>query len=123
MKIILKGRIPSKKNSTRRIKRGNRIFNVPSEAHEQWHVEQQYSLMKQRLIPDDPIEKCHYIDLYFHFPDKRRADLSNKTESVMDLLVDVGILKDDSWQVTGPMYLHPSGVDKNDPRVEIFICY
>lgn len=39
------------------------------------------------------------IVLAFKMPDNRRKDLTNAAESVMDLLVDAGILSDDCWQV------------------------
>lgn len=52
-------------------------------------------------------------------PDHRRCDLTNKAESVMDLLVDNGFIEDDCWQITGLIELSCGGVDKENPRVEI----
>ena len=46
-------------------------------------------------------------------------DLTNKAESIMDTLVDAGILEDDCWKQTGPVHLIPMGVDKDNPRVEV----
>jgi len=65
------------------------------------------------------IENCS-MSLLFYMPDNRRTDLTNKAESVMDLLVDNGILKDDSWQVVNPLQL-VTKYCKDNPRVEIFI--
>jgi hypothetical protein len=39
----------------------------------------------------------------------------------MDLLVDNGILKDDSWFIVPKLTLIFGGVDKNNPRAEITI--
>lgn len=116
--LILYGKVPSKKNSKRRIKRGANIFMVPSEAHEVWHVEQMLALRRQwpkNLI----ISKVKCVILTFVFGDNRRNDLSNKAESVMDLLVDGGVLKDDSWQVVGRLDLRAGGIDKEKPMVKI----
>jgi Holliday junction resolvase RusA-like endonuclease len=54
-------------------------------------------------------------------PDNRRTDLSNKAESIMDLLVDNGILEDDCWQIVPILALQGMKVDKENPRAEIFI--
>jgi Holliday junction resolvase RusA-like endonuclease len=57
--------------------------------------------------------------MVFLMPDARRTDLTNKAESVADLLVDNGIIKDDSWQVIDEMLLRCDGIDRKNPRVEI----
>jgi Holliday junction resolvase RusA-like endonuclease len=73
------------------------------------------------LVGVQPIGKPEHISLKF-FPKTRRAgDLTNKAESVMDCLVDNGILEDDNWFVCGSLWLQFGGVDKENPRVEIYI--
>ena len=114
VKITILGRIPSKKNSLRRIKRGRKIYTVPSEQHEQWH-----RLASLSLVTTKPFGLCHSIEASFWMPDNRRSDLHNKFESVADLLVDCGTIIDDSWQHTGSIRLIPMGVNKENPRVEI----
>jgi hypothetical protein len=61
------------------------------------------------------------IQLVFWLPDNRKCDLTNKAESVMDLLVDCEVIEDDCWQVIPKLYLNAAGIDKEDPRVEIYI--
>lgn len=39
----------------------------------------------------------------------------------MDLLVDEKILKDDSWDCVPELRLLFGGIDKNNPRAEVFI--
>lgn len=116
--ITLAGRVPSKKNSKRRIKRGNHIFMVPSEAHEAWHTEQ---MLQLRGIQTTPLSKITCISIEFYPPDKRAGDLSNKAESIMDLLVDAGIIEDDNWFVVPTLILSLGRVDKKTPRAEILI--
>lgn len=120
IKITISGRIPSKKNSKRVFPRGNRVIVIPSENHEVWHEEQSYRI--KRFRPKKPIEKCE-IEITFYAPDKRKADLSNKAESIMDLLVDNLFIVDDNWFVCGDLPLHFGGVDKINPRAEIIITY
>lgn len=117
----LKGRVPSKKNSKRRVQRGRNTFMVPSEAHEAWHDVQMWALRDQwakNLAPLPRIERCEIV---FYAPDERKADLSNKAESIMDLLVDAGVLRDDSWFVVPHLDLSMAGVDRKNPRALIHL--
>lgn len=127
VRFKIMGRIPSKKNSLRRIMRGGRIFTVPSEEYEQWNILTQQELRKQarvyKKLHTFPIKKAQFIDVIITFPDNRRADLHNKWESIADTLVDVGILGDDKWQVTGDINLKSNGVDKDNAGVVILIFY
>ena len=118
--ITLLGRVPSKKNSKRRIQRGHHIFMVPSEQHENWHKEQMLYLSytwPQNLF----FSEVKGMEIIFFAPDKRKSDLSNKAESVMDLLVDAGILADDSWFVVPKLTLKLGGIDRENPRAEVKI--
>jgi len=108
LEITINGRIPSKKNSKRVFARGGRVIVIPSENHEAWHEEWSYKIKKFRL--KKPIEKCK-VDITFYAPDKRIADSTNKAESIMDLLVDNGILVDDNWFVCVDVNLHFVVVD------------
>ena len=117
------GSIPPKKNSKRifRAKNGKMIVK-PSVRHEEWHNRVKYQLMLQKGKLDFPfpIEKCASIACYIRYPDRRGRDNTNAVESVHDILVDVGILKDDCWQVTGPTSQIPS-YDKENPGAVIVI--
>ena len=114
--ITITGRIPSKKNSRITVRKTGRSF--PSKAHEAWYKDATVQLMKQRA-PRKNLERVR-VSIYIYFPDRRVADLTNKTESIMDLLVGYGVLKDDSWQVARPLVLD-GGYDKENPRAEIII--
>lgn len=118
--IELKGRVPSKKNSLRRIQRGNRIFTVASQQHEDWHKEQIIMLRyqwPQKLI----LSEVRHIEIVLYAPDKRGGDLSNKAEAIMDLLVHAGVILDDNWFVVPQLLLRFGGVDKENPRALITI--
>ena len=113
--LTLLGRVPSKKNSKRRVQRGASVFMIPSQAHEEWHAVQMWALKAWPHGQQHPKK----MELDFYAPDRRKADLSNKTESVMDLLVDAGILEDDSWFVVPQLLLTLVDIDKQNPRVVI----
>lgn len=118
IKITLPGRVPSKKNSKMIVCRGSRPMLLPSKQYKEWHDEMYYVALSQTQVRD--ISLCD-ITIRFYAPDHRKADSSNKAESIMDLLVDCGVLRDDSWFIVSSLHLIFCGVDKENPRVEILI--
>ena len=116
--IIIKGRIPSKKNSKIIVCRGKFPLLLPSKKYQEWHKEATSQI--KRLVPEKPIESCSVI-LTLYAPDKRKADLTNKAESIMDLLVDNSFLLDDNWFVVKSLRLIFGGVDRENPRVIVDI--
>lgn len=115
--IIIKGRIPSKKNSTIAMCRNGRVFHFPSNEYQKWNKEQVKELKKLNCF----YENIKSVTIAFYFPDNRKVDISNKCESLMDTLVDAGIIKDDCWQEVGALHLISYGIDKENPRCEISI--
>lgn len=112
--ITLYGRVPSKKNGKIMICRGKRPILISTPQFAAWHEEQLWKLKSYKKKYDE----CSIV-LKFFAPDNRSSDLTNKAESIMDLLVDAGILKDDNWFVVNTLTLQFGGVDKENPRVEI----
>lgn len=109
--ITLFGRIPSKKNGKIMICRGRTPILISSPAYAAWHEEQMWMLKKYKFTLEST-----KITLTFYSPDKRVADLSNKAESIMDLLVDAKLILDDNWFVVSSLTLIFGGVDKENPR-------
>ena len=112
-KITLKGRVPSKKNSKIMVCRGKTPMLLPSAKYTEWHKDAMLQLKGVGIIDKN------ILFLTFYPPDKRPADLSNKTESIMDLLVDAGLIEDDNWYVIKKLVLSFGEVDKENPRCEI----
>ena len=103
LSLELAGLIPSKKNGKVWSGRSKRLFS--SSRYQQWHKHAMNEVLAQWHTLSAftlPLMKCQSITVTLYYGDMRRCDNSNKVESVHDLLVDSGILADDSWQVTGP---------------------
>jgi Holliday junction resolvase RusA-like endonuclease len=117
IEISIAGRIPSKKNS--------KVFNVKmkrlfaSSKHREWEA----SALKQIMVDGHKpmVEKVFSVVMDFNFPDMRRTDLTNKAESVMDLIVKAGILKDDSWQEVPQVVLTGKRDLNSEPGCKIII--
>ena len=109
MRLI--GKIPSKKNSRITNRKTGRSF--PSKAYAEWHVAA--SMQLRDKVPDVPLSEVESITLTFFHPDRRKYDLTNKAESVMDLMVDLGIIHDDNYGVVPKLVLISGGLDKLAP--------
>ncbi|MHB8483646.1 MAG: RusA family crossover junction endodeoxyribonuclease [Nitrospiria bacterium] len=118
MRFILTGRVPSKKNSRILICRGRYPMSIPNGKYTSWHKDASLQLKNQAIPRFSGVVS---ITMTFFFPDKRKTDLSNKGESVNDLLVDNKIIIDDNWNVLRSLHYFSGGVDKENPRVEIDI--
>lgn len=132
MKLILSGRIPSKKNNrvasllgitpaARMMikKKLVRLTIFPSKSYALW-----LKVMKRNKDIESSsgklIEKAEmHINIYA--PDLRKSDLTNKAESIMDMLVDQKIIADDNWFVVPKLTLEFKGIDRENPRAEVFI--
>jgi Holliday junction resolvase RusA-like endonuclease len=96
--IKLTGLVRPKKNSRRMIFNGRKPILLPSENFVSWHADAMKQLATQNS-PKDKISTPVSVAISFAFKDKRRRDLTNLSESVMDLIVDYGVIKDDCWQI------------------------
>jgi hypothetical protein len=111
--ITLFGRIPSKKNSKMAIPIGRRCVLIPQKKFTDWHK------VAMVQIKPFPVILGNKLRLTFFLPDLRRTDLTNKSESIMDLLVDAGKIEDDNCQIINELTLRYGGLDRENPRVEI----
>ena len=121
-KFIITGRVPSKKNARNIfvLKGKNpRVMNLPSNKYAAWHVEAEAQI-QQQFFACGSVEE---IQMEWYFPDKRRCDLTNKAESILDLLVDTGVITDDSWQHLPRIMLEAKGIDRKNPRVIVWVKY
>ena len=85
---------PAKKNSRINTKSGR---SFPSKRYQEWHKFAMTEILSQHR-PEKPVEHCHIVLTFIH-GDLRRRDSDNGCSSILDLLVDAGILKDDNWKV------------------------
>ena len=118
LRLTINGRTPSKKNNRICFVRNGKMMNIPSARYKEWHAS---AIEQLKSYNDGIIGDIKEVTLKFYAPDKRANDLSNKAESIMDLLVDRHILEDDNWFVVPKLIIEFKGIDKDAPRCEIFI--
>lgn len=113
--ITIQGRIPSKKNARQALNFGGRCVLVPNKLFKQWNKEalMQVALQKKETFGSE-------IRIVMFAPDARKFDLTNKAESIMDLLVEAKVIDDDNYEVVSRLILEFGGIDRENPRAEIY---
>jgi Holliday junction resolvase RusA-like endonuclease len=92
VELVLDGSIPSKKNSRINLRSG---VSIPSTKFTQWQDKAIWQVRQQtRERFFDPV----HVDATIYFGTKVRADLDNRMTSILDMLVDALVLRDDKWQ-------------------------
>lgn len=92
VEITLEGSVPSKKNS--RINRGDGV-SFPSNKFIQW---QRNALKEVRMQTRHRFFNPVSVELIIYFGTNIRADLDNRLTSILDMLVEGLVLRDDKWQ-------------------------
>lgn len=113
----VEGETPAKKNSRIVLRNGR---NIPSKRYQDWHNSAVEQIKLLHIVPDNPIDYPVLIHLSFVHGDLRRRDSDNGCSSVMDLLVDAGVLADDNWQIVRDIGINNT-YKKNDAYCEITI--
>ena len=90
--ITLEGTIPSKKNSRVNLSSG---VSVPNKKFVQWQDEQ---LVQVRRQTRERFLGHVQIEIILYFATLGRADTDNKVTSILDMLVEGMVLKDDYWE-------------------------
>lgn len=97
VEIRLEGAVPSKKNSRVRTRAGSYI---PSKAFYDWQEAAMWQARQQhKQMFYEPVR----VEVTIIFGTKGRADLDNRLTSVLDMLVEALILRDDKWQAVPEM--------------------
>lgn len=107
---------PSKKNSRVVDRRTGRTF--PNKRYTDWHKAAALYVRQSHAHPMDEGPFALYLE--FTHGDKIRRDSDNGVSSILDLLVDCGILPDDNWMVVSKI-VTTNLYDKGNPSVNISI--
>lgn len=117
MKLTLSGITPSKKNSRINTRSGR---SFPSKRFTDWEktalneLKEQFSGLQ---VSGYPIP----IKMIFFNSDRRRHDLDNQCSSILDTLVKAGVVEDDNQNFINKIILEYGGIDKDNPRCEIYL--
>lgn len=121
MKLTIKGTVPSLKNSKQIYRtRAGRPFITSSDKAKSWTDTAVTELQEQfdgYSITEYPVE----VTLVMHNKDKVRRDLDNQASTVIDAMRHAGVIADDDYKHIDCLTVQFGGIDKQNPRCEIFI--
>lgn len=122
MKMTILGSVPSKKNSKRIVtnRKTNKPFIISSARHEEWHkgaIPEMQHQWKGYQVTKYPIG----VTMVFYWKDLRRHDLDNGMATILDALKDAGVLEDDDVRFVDTVQAQYGGLDRTNPRCEIYI--
>ena len=108
----------SKKNSQQILinKATGRPFIMPSKKYKEYEKNALWFIPKGETINKPVNVKC-----LFYMPTKRKCDLVNMQESILDVMVKAGLLKDDNYSIVQSMDGSRVLYDKSNPRTEVYI--
>lgn len=108
VELVLEGNVPSKKNSRAHTRSG---ISVPNNKFIQW---QNDALKQVRLQTRHRFYNPVSIEVIIYFGTRGRADLDNRLTSILDMLVEGLVLRDDKWQDV-PLMQAQAEYRKNQP--------
>lgn len=117
-KLVIEGNVPSLKNSKQLFvnRRTGKSFITSSQASKAWVEAALWQLKGKQPAQGLPVA----VTMCFYFKGKHRKDLDNVASSVLDVLKTGGVIEDDDYLHVCPLTLDFGGIDKENPRVEIF---
>lgn len=92
VELKLQGNVPSKKNSRIRTRSGS---SIPSKAFYAW---QNDALLQVKAQTRERGLTQVSVEVIIYFGTNVRADLDNRLTSILDMLVEGLVLRDDKWQ-------------------------
>lgn len=109
----------SKKNSQQILinKATGKPFIMPSKKYKEYEKNAMWFIP----FPDKPIDKPVNVKCLFYMPTKRKCDLVNMQEAILDVLVKAGLLADDNFSIVQSMDGSRVLYDKENPRTEVII--
>lgn len=123
MKITIYGELYSSKNSKRIVKFGNRLALIASEQYlnSVKPIEQQLVLNRGKWLSEvKDLPKPLEVSFKIYRKTHRKFDYLNIFQGLADMMVKCGWMPDDNADEFLPVFLGYE-VDKNNPRVEIFV--
>lgn len=122
MKLVLSGSVPSQKNNKQILinRKTDKPFVASNANVKRWQQSAVLQLQSQFngfKVVDYPIA----IDLVIYYKDNLRRDLDNAVNGIMDCLVKAKVIEDDDTKHISQICVQYGGIDKENPRAEIFI--
>ena len=105
----------TKKNHGQIIQVKGRPMMIPSKQYRQYEQDAGWFIPKAHI--NTPVN----VKAIFYMPTRRRVDLVNLQEALLDVMVKFGCIEDDNSQIVVSMDGSRVRYDKAHPRTEVYI--
>jgi len=106
----------TKKNHQQIIYNSGRLMVIPSKQYKQYEKSAMWYMPQV-----DTIEEPVNVKAVFYMPTRRRVDLTNLLQALLDVMVKYGVLADDNSKVVFSVDGSYVDYDKEHPRTEVEI--
>ena len=106
----------TKKNSQQIITVRGRPMIIPSKQYKRYERD-----CSAYIKPSEPFRERLNVKAVFYMPTRRKVDLVNLQEALLDILVKYGVLEDDNSRIVASMDGSRVDYDKENPRTEVEI--
>ena len=89
---------------------------MPSKKYKEYEKSALWFIPKGETIKEPVNVKC-----LFYMPTRRKCDLVNMQEAILDVMVKAGLLADDNYSIVQSMDGSRVLYDKENPRTEVYI--
>ena len=110
----------TKKNHSQIVQVHGRPMVIPSKQYRQYERDARWFM--PQMVPFSITEPVN-VRALFYMPTRRRVDLVNLEEALLDVLVKYGVLEDDNSKIVVAMDGSRVLYDKENPRTEVIIEY
>ena len=121
MKLVINGTVPSLKNSKQIYRtRSGKPFITSSDRAKEWTATAIVELREQfkgYSVTEYPVE----VTLVIYNKDRLRRDLDNQASGVLDAMRHAGVIADDDYTHINCLTVQFGGIDKENPRCEVFL--
>ena len=120
MKLTIYGQVPSLKNAkTISVNKATGSRFVRTEKRVKDFMQQSKDMIFEQWLKE-PLPKIENLTCVVYNQDLRKHDLSNVLDTVCDILKGIVFVDDDQFCVPS-IQIEYGGVDKLDPRVEVWV--
>lgn len=125
VKLVYPGVIYSKKNSKRIVtnRRTGRPVIVSNRNAKEQEIEMMWLFEDQAMQQgwNPKLGESYKIDIKIWQKDNHRRDLDNQATAILDGLVKSNVIPDDNCFVLSSLSIRNCGIDKENPRAEIYV--
>lgn len=121
-KIVIPGDLPDYNKAINNAKAPGDKFGARYRKHKEEADQKVFWMAKKHLKGVKIFDRCSFVCHWYKANRNLDPDnIAHAVKYILDGLQQAGVLSNDGWRQCGGGFLHNFAVDKENPRVEVFI--